>query len=312
MTTYYYQSSTTLNAVYISPEMQERLDEGFLENFQDTSRTNADNGTSGDDTIHGGNFQWWSTIAAKGGNDTILIGNDSRSFTIYAGSGNDWAEGGPGDDLIYGGSGNDTLYGFGGHNTIYGGSGDDTLFVGSLGPTQAGDGVLFGGTGNDILNGSWGNDRLYGGADNDHLLGNPGNDELHGGFGNDFVWGGVGRDILCGDDGADMFQFDCLYSGSNHNESSIWAPDRVMDFSRAQGDKIDFTELDTNWDVAGFQHNPAFASGPSDTLGAFWITGMGADRTVYINTSAKPGAEMAIQVHLIDQSPAFGSSDFLL
>ena len=79
--------------------------------------------------------------------------------------------------------------------------------------------------GNDILVGLSGNDILWGGGGSDLLLGGGGNDQLHGGNGND---------ILSGGRGADTFYFSSM--GSTNLDS-------IIDFSNAEGDKIDLSDL---------------------------------------------------------------------
>ena len=290
--------------VYVSLETQERLGESFFESSQDDARSNSNNFGSANDTIYASNLFYW-TVSAGGGNDDIRLGNDTRDFPVYAGSGDDDVEGGAGHDLIYGGSGNDWIFGGGGNDVAYGGSGDD-----HIDDELEGNDTFYGGSGNDHIEGGYGNDVLWGGVDNDNLYGQAGNDTLNGGFGNDMLNGGRGQDVLTGESGADTFAFGDASSGYNHSPAST--PDRIADFSRAEGDRIDLQRADSNLDAAGFQNDFFFSNGPSNTIGAIWIEGSGADRTVYINTSVKAGAEMAIAVHIDDANPALSSYDFLI
>jgi ELWxxDGT repeat protein len=81
------------------------------------------------------------------------------------------------------------------------------------------------GTGNALANTITGNGKnniLNGGAGNDTIIGGAGNDTLNGGLGNDILTGGLGRDI---------FLFNTpLNSRTNR--------DRITDFNRSQGDRI--------------------------------------------------------------------------
>jgi ELWxxDGT repeat protein len=81
------------------------------------------------------------------------------------------------------------------------------------------------GTGNALANtitGNANNNILNGGAGNDTIIGVAGNDTLNGGLGNDILTGGLGRDI---------FLFNTpLNSRTNR--------DRITDFNRSQGDRI--------------------------------------------------------------------------
>ncbi|PTT44494.1 type I secretion C-terminal target domain-containing protein, partial [Aeromonas sp. HMWF014] len=126
-------------------------------------------------------------------------------------------------DVLIGGEGNDILFGQGGDDFLFGGAGND---------------ILFGGSGNDTLYGESGNDTLYGGSGNDTLYGGAGNDTLSGGLGNDILVGGLGNDILKGDAGADIF----TWQQGDTTAGSI-AKDYVVDFSKAEGDKLDLSDL---------------------------------------------------------------------
>ncbi|MGY4109482.1 type I secretion C-terminal target domain-containing protein [Aeromonas encheleia] len=126
-------------------------------------------------------------------------------------------------DMLIGGEGNDILFGQGGNDILDGGAGNDILFGG------AGDDTLFGGLGNDQLSGGSGNDTLYGGV---------GDDSLSGGLGNDILTGGLGNDILKGDAGADTFRW-----MQGDTTAGTVAKDYVVDFSKAEGDKLDLSDL---------------------------------------------------------------------
>uniref|UniRef100_UPI003BA18AE3 Ig-like domain-containing protein n=1 Tax=Aeromonas sp. 602658 TaxID=2712043 RepID=UPI003BA18AE3 len=126
-------------------------------------------------------------------------------------------------DVLIGGDGNDILFGQGGDDFLFGGAGND---------------ILFGGAGNDTLYGESGNDTLYGGSGNDTLFGGIGDDNLIGGLGNDILVGGLGNDILKGDGGADTF----TWLQGDTAAGSV-AKDYVVDFSKAEGDKLDLSDL---------------------------------------------------------------------
>uniref|UniRef100_UPI003BA1A9B3 VCBS domain-containing protein n=1 Tax=Aeromonas jandaei TaxID=650 RepID=UPI003BA1A9B3 len=126
-------------------------------------------------------------------------------------------------DVLIGGDGNDILFGQGGDDFLFGGAGND---------------ILFGGAGNDTLYGESGNDTLYGGSGNDTLYGGSGDDTLSGGLGNDILVGGLGNDILKGDGGADTFTWQ-----QGDTAAGSVAKDYVVDFSKAEGDKLDLSDL---------------------------------------------------------------------
>lgn len=184
-------------------------------------------GGSGNDRLFGGtgNDRLWGDAGA----DRLFGGNGADR--LYGGSGNDRLYGGAGNDLLYGGTGNDSLFGGSGRDRLYGGAGRDTLHGGS------GNDRLFGGSGADWLYGEGGNDRLYGGSGADRLFGGGGADTLFGGSGSDRLYGGAGKDRLVGGPGADR-----LWGGSGADTFVFargFGRDQIMDFSRAQGDRIE-------------------------------------------------------------------------
>ena len=86
-------------------------------------------------------------------------------------------------------------------------------------PTAGGDKIIGGGN----------NDKMKGLGGNDTILGGKGNDKAFGGADNDLLSGGPGRNKLIGGSGADSFLFN-----SKLNKSFS----KVMDFDRAEGDKV--------------------------------------------------------------------------
>ncbi|WOI25590.1 VCBS domain-containing protein [Cobetia amphilecti] len=121
---------------------------------------------------------------------------------------------------------------------VIGTDGNDTLTGDGDGPFYAD--YLVGQGGNDTLSGGEGSDRLEGGSGNDTLRGGTGNDILSGGEGDDLLVGGAGNDILTGGDGADTFQW---LSGHDINSEGGMATDTITDFSVADGDVIDLSDL---------------------------------------------------------------------
>lgn len=131
--------------------------------------------------------------------------------------------------------------------TFDGGGGDDVL------DGAAANGPLLGrgGAGDDRLEGGSGDDALLGGSGRDVLLGGAGDDALDGGAGEDVLVGGLGADVLTGGPGADVFRFvgedDLAAPGGRVG------PDRITDFSRAQGDRIDLRGIDADATAPGDQ-----------------------------------------------------------
>lgn len=123
-------------------------------------------------------------------------------------------------------------------SVLIGTSGNETLTGDGDGPFYAD--YLIGQGGDDTLSGGVGSDRLEGGSGNDTLRGGTGNDILSGGEGDDLLVGGTGNDILTGGDGADTFQW---LSGDDINSEGGMATDTITDFSVADGDVIDLSDL---------------------------------------------------------------------
>jgi Ca2+-binding RTX toxin-like protein len=117
----------------------------------------------------------------------------------------------PGDDVLTGTSAADTMNGFAGNDDIRGMVGNDTID---------------GGQGDDIIDGGNGSDSMIGGEGNDLLWGSNGADRLFGGDGGDVLDGGASNDRMTGGTGGDTFVFG--------------AGDRVLDYSRVEGDQIHF------------------------------------------------------------------------
>lgn len=134
--------------------------------------------------------------------------------------GNDTISGGNGDDTIFGQNGNDTIDAGAGNDWVDGGSGNDTIR---------------GGAGNDFIDGGAGDDTLYGDDGNDIIYGWTGNDTIYGGAGNDDIVGEAGADTLYGGAGADKFWYLNMDAGKH--------VDTIKDFSVAQGDQLELSEL---------------------------------------------------------------------
>lgn len=136
-------------------------------------------------------------------------------------------------DQIFAFGGDDIVRARAGADFVAAGGGDDTVFAG------AGADVVLGGGGADRLFGEAGDDVLVGGNGADRLHGGIGDDILDGGDGADILDGGRGFDILTGGDGADMFDFNRL----NESGATRATADHILDFSRAEGDKLDLRGL---------------------------------------------------------------------
>jgi Ca2+-binding RTX toxin-like protein len=213
----------------------------------------------------------------------VIHGNGSDNW-LYGEAGIDHLHGGGGEDHLFGGLDGDWLYGEAGNDTMAGGSGDDHYFVTDAGDVvvenpDAGDDWVYSsvngttalsanverlvlvegaghinGTGNElenimagnsqdnIFNGRGGRDIMDGGAGHDYLIGEAGNDILIGGRGQDDLSGGGDLDTFL------YYEF---------QESLVGSEDRILDFSRADGDRLDLSRIDAN--AIGGTDNDAFS-----------------------------------------------------
>lgn len=242
---------------------------------------------------------------------TPRLNSGDQGDVVNAGAGNDTVFGGAGNDTLRGQDDNDRLAGMAGNDTLEGGNGRDVAEGGGGNDTlrgEAGDDVLDGGSGDDVLNGGAGADRLFGGTGTDTASywgsnaavtvnlatgtasgGHAAGDRLHGietlrgsafadrltGDANaNRLEGWEGADILAGGGGADLFAYLRLAEGG----------DRIIDFNRLQGDRIDLSAIDPSA-AAG---NQAFAFGGAAFLGggvaSVRVLTAGADTLVQADT----------------------------
>ena len=250
------------------------------------------NGGAGNDTMIGGEGDDVYFVRDAGdvvfeeiaeGLDTIkasfsyTLGDDvenlqllgSENMTGIGNTADNKIVGGHGSDLLSGREGDDFLNGRNGDDIMTGGTGDDTYIVDALGDVvieNSGEGIdtvrsflsfalpehvenlrLIGseamtGTGNAL-------DNFIRGADGDDIIsGNEGADRLSGGQGDDILRGGKGVDRLIGNDGSDTFVF---IDGDTGTERSL--ADRIIDFDRAEFDRIDLSAMDADTTSTGDQ-----------------------------------------------------------
>lgn len=239
-------------------------------------------GEAGDDYLDGGLGN--DTINGGDGNDTIKGGDGNDR--ISGDKGNDIIDGGAGNDIIYGNDGNDVINAGDGNDEVIGGLGNDTINTGN------GDDRAFGNEGDDIINGGNDKDVLYGNEGHDTISGGGGDDQLIGGLGNDILKGEGGRDYLYGEDGNDFIFLgegaDIAYGGkgadtfvieetAGRNNDMAFA----MDFNVAEGDKIDITDLLSNFNAE------------TDDINDFVFIAQGFNTTIQIDRDGS-GTEFGI------------------
>lgn len=163
----------------------------------------------------------------------------------------------------------------------------------------AGADTLTGGSGNDSVSGEGGNDRLHGSAGNDTLSGGAGYDALLGGDGDDRLIGGTEGDVLIGGAGRDTFVFASLGDGN----------DRIQDFTRTDGDRIDLSAIDADPLAAGdqaflFADGIAFVAYQPGTV----TTSRGSDGTITVHADTGAG----LLAFRVQGTASLGAGDFLL
>ncbi|QLH40390.1 MAG: type I secretion C-terminal target domain-containing protein [Defluviicoccus sp.] len=156
---------------------------------------------------------------------------------------------------------------------------------------------IYGTTFGDAINGATGNDTLTSGA---------GNDVMNGGTGSDLLIGGVGKDRSTGGDGGDRFIFD------EYVELGVGSSrDVIRDFSKAQRDMIDLSDLDAQPSASGSQGfifigTTAFSI---NTPGQVHYYASGGATIVELNTDADKAAEYQIE---LAGTIGLSASDFYL
>src|SRR5215218_136019 len=225
-----------------------------------------------------------------------FYGNGQRNV-FHGEGGADFLSGSAGNDRLVGGGGNDQLEGGSGDDELVGGDGTDTANFAdySNGPTVA---DLAAGTADDGWSG--GHDLLSG---IENLLGSPWDDRLAGNAGANRLEGEEGADELVGREGADRFYY------HNRYDSMSTLPDRITDFSRLQGDKIDLGRVDANEQAPGNEAFQFIGQAQFSAAGQLRFYQQDGDTIVEANTYGTGGAEMKI---VLDPLLSLQATDFVL
>ncbi|MGK9171339.1 hypothetical protein KXR53_33935 [Inquilinus limosus] len=209
-------------------------------------------GRGGGDRLDGGDGIDRADYAASGAAVTVDLatglatdgdaGGDSFvSIEDVGGSAfGDTIAGTGGANGLAGGAGNDTLRGGAGGDRLDGGAGIDTVTY-----TESGIGVVISLPAVQVSGGHAQGDLLIG---IENLHGSAGADSLTGDGLANVLNGWAGKDQLTGGGGADRFTFHAV-THSGVGETA----DRIADFSRTQGDRIDLSVIDADTTQAGNQ-----------------------------------------------------------
>jgi Ca2+-binding RTX toxin-like protein len=157
--------------------------------------------------------------------------------------------------------------------------------------------------GADALTGRDGDDKIFGGGGNDAIYGGNGDDRLVGGAGRDVLDGGRGYDLYRGDAGADMF----VFSGLDTMDPPGGIDGRILDFSRAQGDRISLNTIDAVF--GGGDDAFHLAARFSGTAGELVIRYANGLTTVLGDTDGDRIADLVIR---LDGQPQLQAGDFIL
>ena len=203
-----------------------------------------------------------------------------------------------GDDGIYGLDGNDSIEGGSGADHMEGGGGKDTLsYVTSTAGVRINlaSGAASGGHADgDTFNGF---ENFFGSRFGDSVVGSRGRNVLTGGDGGDRLRGGAGSDIFA-------------YTATTDSDPGVTAgTDFIIDFSRADGDRIDLRKIDAI--AATIADNKFSFIGGADftAAGQLRFYELGGNTIVEANVDTSLQADMSIQLKGII---ALGLGDFIL
>ena len=183
------------------------------------------------------------------GQDTLIsienLTGSAFDDTLTGGAADNLLDGGRGADSLAGGLGNDTYRVDTASDAVRenASEGRDTVLA-SLTYTLLDNVENLTLSGKAAINGS-GNalaNVMRGNGSANVLSGGDDNDQLFGGEGSDRLIGGAGRDLLTGGTGADTFQF----GNGDFGGFTSSTCDRILDFNRAEGDRIDLSAVDAN------------------------------------------------------------------
>ena len=142
-------------------------------------------------------------------------------------------------------------------------------------------------------------ENIVSGSGNDTLRGNWEDNRIEGRDGNDVIHFGEGADVLFGQGGADHFVLDFVDEGI----------DRIIDFRRGQGDKIDVSQLDADTTLAGQQDFTFIGTaGFSGNAGELRALNFGGSARVMADIDGDGGVDLTF---IAVDAGLLGSGDFI-
>ncbi|MGA0533507.1 calcium-binding protein [Hansschlegelia sp. KR7-227] len=225
-------------------------------------------------------------------------------LTGYAGVFSPFQDGGRFD----GGGGNDTLQGGLWGDTFIGGSGIDTV---SYSRTDMKSLVVNLSTGRGSGNYEAIGDRFLsienvtGSAFGDNITGSSVANRLNGQVGNDVLKGGRGADDLLGGAGTDRF----IYSGIADSGGLASQRDEIMDFSRAETDRINLSAIDANATKDGNQAFVFIGTKEFSAAGQLRYLDRGDDVVVAGDVNGDGTADFSLHLHNVANA---AKGDFIL
>ena len=289
------------------------------------------NGGSGDDILEGG--AGIDAMRGGTGNDTYYVDNVSDKVIENSGEGIDIvyssssfslrsnvenlvitgsAVRGNGNNLnnsITGNSSNNIINGGLGADTMTGGLGNDTYYVDNVGDSV----IEAAGAGRDRIYttisytlGANQDDVFARGSSAINLTGNALDNVLRGNSAGNILDGGIGADDLKGGAGADTFLFDDGEFGGLGTSTC----DRIIDFTRSDGDLIDLSAVDANSALAGDQAFAFIGTGAfTNVAGQLRYEQIGGNTYVFGDTNGDGIADFLLR---LDGSHALVGGDFVI
>ena len=291
-------------------------------------------GYDGDDVLEGGKgadeqfgsfgFDYVSYRSSGGGvaidlNSGECFGGDAQGDRLYSiegafGTGyTDHLHGSDERNILRGEAGADYLVGYGGNDLLAGGGGNDLLRSGMGADELRGDAgtdyALYSGSGQAVTVDLAAGKGFGGEAEGDRfvsvegVLGSSLGDRITGNAAANQLFGAYGADLIAGGGGADQF----FYSGAG--DSSVATSDRILDFSRSQGDRIVVGTMDANDEVDGRQAFQFIGKSAFSDAGQLRWYQQNGDTIIEGNTTdATTGAELRI---VLDPVLNLQASDFI-